>query len=353
MKKTVLGALAAGVLALIGLSGCDEDKASCRLDIQRNLDTGNFQAVINALEVPDSSCRDAYAENNYLLDLTAAYMGIAGIGVSDFIRIVLENNETEDTFQGFVSNLDARTGTGSLKPLNLAMQSLDEFRTDTVLCSNLNGYTFLQKDACMYLGVIATAKASISITSLTSDIDAWLNSDPSAENDVNGNNNPDDMDAASCAISYAINGMAVLPAYCQVASLQDPVDFSSGSSYESVRVDIVGLSATNVYYKLITYDGDASPIVTDGNCTATFEPCSVANGTDCYVCPVKRDANESEETVRDLVLDGLNGGVDTIVGVVGEDSDLSDDVEAYRNEMDTNGDGTVSDEELINYLSSN
>ncbi|HFU74045.1 MAG TPA: hypothetical protein ENK65_00670, partial [Helicobacteraceae bacterium] len=105
MKKSIFFS---AVTALFLLSGCggSSDEADCRFSTQTDLDTGNFEAVIGRLSTPNSSCRSAYANNEWQVDLAAAYMGRAGVTVSSILETIGSGNAD---FASFVAGVDAKS----------------------------------------------------------------------------------------------------------------------------------------------------------------------------------------------------------------------------------------------------
>lgn len=366
MKKQL--SVAASVLAagLLGLGGCGGSSDSCRLDVQRDLDQGNYDAVIAALEPANSSCRSEYPNNNYYLDLTAAYMGKAGVGVSDFVKIAIDSSTANDAFKTFVQGIGKKTQTSALTTLATAKGTIKSFNGDQDLnCTKAaqQNYSYLVKDACLYTGIIGTIKASVSISAMTTDVEAWIENSATGSNDVNGNGVPDDMDAASCAFDYALNGTTGSPFSCadnvNVTAPQNPVTFDNNNTYESIKLQVVGIGAyvgtNNEYFKLVTTGTGASAVVTDGNCTVAFADCPTANGTDCFACPVNRESGaDNEITLTDTIVDGLNNGIDSIAGSVDANSELSGDIEQLKKKIDTTAPcREISTQEVIEYMQDN
>lgn len=363
--------IAAAVLAvgLFGLSGCGESSDTCRFDLQRDLDDGNFDAVIAELSSPNSTCRAEYPGNNYYLDLAAAYMGKAGVSVSDFVKIAIESGSTgDDAFKSFINNIDAKTDTASLNRLASAKNSISDFNNGTDLNCSIAAqakYSYFIKDACLYKGMIGTVNASVTVSTLTTNIQAWLDENVTDKaDDVNNNDVPDDMDAASCALNYAVDKNLTCKDDMTVTVKASPVTFkdadgASVNTYESIEITVLGTQpgySNRNFNKLISGtagEDNASVAITDGNCTtAAFAECSSADGITCFVCPVNQEVNGSNITMTDTIVDGLNN-TDSILGSIDQDSDMYKDVEKIKAKIDKNGDGVITREEVVEYLQNN
>jgi len=368
VKKQLSVAAAVLAAGLLGLGGCGGSSDSCRLDVQRDMDDGNFNAVINTLEPADSSCRSEYAGNNFYLVLASAYMGKSGVAVSDFVQIAIDSGASgNDAFKAFISNVDQKTDVNSLGALSLAKASVKSFNGGVDLnCTPAAqaDYSYYKKDACMYAGMIGTVNASVTVSTLTTNVQGWIDDNATGTDDVNGNNNPDDMDAATCALNYAVDGnttcqndMTVMVKAPSVAFKDQ--DGNTVNTYESIMVTVGGTKtgqADKQFYKLISgVSGTAtgSVAITDGSCTAdAFAACSTADGTGCFACPITQELNATEITMTDTIVDGLNN-TDGILGSIDKDSDLYKAVAKLKEKIDKNKDGVITTAEVIEYLQNN
>ncbi len=350
MKKSLIGFSA---LIVMLLSGCGGEE-TCRFDMQVSLDKGEFERVVDRLE-NDASCRAEYGGDDYMVDLGVAYMGKAGLGVTDIIVAASESSESGSsaTFGTFVNTVGASRSDSALQDLDRAVTNFEGYLAGTEC--NSTTLTSGQKDVCLYQGLSDTMSAAVTFDYLTDDIDSWVEQNASAENDVNANGNPDDLDASACALQLAVldNGVC---AENVTATHESNVTFSNGRSYGFVDVDVTdGALAVERFFHLMTLVDPKSTVITEGYCTTDFVYAADINATpdtnaSLYPCPVDQSDDPANElSVADLLVSTLNDGLDTILALVGGDEQLQADITAFVTEISPD-DGNITITEILDYL---
>ena len=349
------------IVALFLLSGCGEEKTSCRFDVQQDIDQGDFDAAISKLE---SSCKDAFNENDRLYNLAAAYMGKAGYGVSEVIKVMDEadNNDSSDTFTTFAKSISKNKKSDSLDLLGKAkgyfLRSLDPSSSDTDKL--FNKYCSLASidmddprisNACFYIGFDDIIRTSVTLTYLTKDLDQALE----AIDSKNSDNVPLDMQASIDALAWATG--AQMP---NNSTITDSTVFINGIEYKHLIVDLNGSGI--LFYRLADKNAPSSTsstLVTDGYCDSngSTTACSGIENEDgsindttktCYACPIVTDGNNSS-TYADLLVETLNDGSDSILSI-SNDEDIEQSVQDFKKEITGSENGTVTIEDVIDYL---
>ncbi|MFN3739143.1 MAG: hypothetical protein ACK4TF_00525 [Thermodesulfovibrionales bacterium] len=175
------------VLILLLLNSCgdsafqfianDSSQEACQYKVSKDLDSGNYDAVIS------SSCASS-------MDKGAAYFGKAGFDVKDVINRLSE----------------AQNQNQNVEPIDLYMKALVPKVDETTLTNLDNAKTEYgnvppdspyYNDAQFYLSLVQAMKTlSLLKIVIDSDGDGQL----LTECDINGNEVPDDVDATACAL---------------------------------------------------------------------------------------------------------------------------------------------------------
>ena len=338
-----------GLVALaLTLSGCGGgDEASCRFNVQQNLDTGNFAAVISELNNPSSACLATYAASDFQIDLGAAYMGEAGLGITDIISLITTETASTDTFATLIDGVTEQKSDSALDNLGKAARAYT-LGLEGVDC-NSTSITPSQQDICLFIGLAETMRATTGISYLVDDVsllfdDANTTAQTAAQ---------EEMTAAMCALQFINQGTQCTEA--TVAATD--VDFTYSDVNNTVKTfsDItVTMTATaKVYHELgtelATMPGGTT-IVTDGYCQNDFSsPSDIWSLSSPYACPLNQDPTVEDESIVELLVDTLNGGLEAILGAI-DDPELEADVNEYLIEINTDADTTVSIEEIQDYL---
>lgn len=336
-------------LSLMALlfSGCGggSDDASCRFEVQQNLDTGNYEAVIAELSNENSECRSAYLNNEFQIDLGAAYMGEAGLSLSDIIGLIGVENGSFDTFVDGVSKKQTNTALASLGNAGAAFTAA----LNTTNCNDpFLTLSSSEKDICLYIGLTETIRATTTISYLLDDIAALFNGlDLTSQAAAK-----EEMKASMCALQFASQGTT-----CAEASsvTETPVIFtysdSSNKSFRDITVTMVA-APNNVYHRLATATGvtPGTTIVTEGYCANDFSNPSATWSTGLYACPLNKDPLQEDLNISTLLVNTLNSGLNAVSAAFSSDPVLQQDIIDYKNEINTDANDTISIDEIQAYL---
>lgn len=361
MKK--IATLSAFVAVLL-LGGCGNQDASCRIEVQKDIDQGNFDSAISKL---NGSCASAFNENDRLYNLATAYMGKAGYGVSDVIKVMVEadNNGNDSTFSTFIKSINKNKKSASLDLLQKAkeyfMQSLDPSATD--LQAIFKNYCSLSNNvddprvsnACFYVGFNEVIRTSVTVGELTKNIDQVVQAiDAGDPTQV-----PIDMKVNLDALSWTIgqpvqNGSTVIPK--NITTIKGYkylplVIVNSGKTFYRLADE----NAPNIYSSTVLTNGYCT---VDGNTTAcegienndgSIDTTKIPAGTTCYACPVLSEDNASASKVTDLLVETLNDGTDSILSI-SDDPDIAQSVKDFKKEVTGSEYGKVTAKDIIDYL---
>jgi len=362
-KKVLLSSLVAASLLL---SGCGEESTSCRIDIQNDLDTAQFDAAISSL---NGECATAFTPSDRYFNLASAYMGKAGFGAIDVVTMLLDSDQDRgDAFSAFTRSVDASKKEDSLALLNIAqeyyLRSISPETNVSMLSADICKNSDSSDDsrvvnACFYIGFNQTIQATTTISYLTEDVDALVN----AINDVNGTTTPLDMKASLDALAWA-TGSTTLPNDSAVTAKQVTI---AGQNY----THLVVLQNGETFYRLADSSAPSatsSTLLTSGYCLAdgnktACEGLALADGSidtahpnfaTCYACPLTVADTNSSQSVADLLVDTLNNGTDVLVNVT-DDEDIQQSVDDFIKDItgDQNANVSNSDitvEDIIEYL---
>jgi hypothetical protein len=346
MQKSVL--LASLIGASLVMSGCGSSSSDgeSRLETQQMLDKANYQGVIDKLE----NNLTKTAEQN--LALAAAYMGRAGLSLSDLIKVVGDSGDNDDAFGSFIGSVDSATK-DSKTPLADLNKATSYYKTivgnkcddDTVTLTDT------QKDICIYKGLSQTMGAATAMNYISEDISSVFSE--------NSNESDNKLNASTCAMQYAIDGndANIDKTICTITDNNKTLTFASEVTYKQIFVTVNGSS----YEYLLTQSTPASTAVTKGYCSLTsFKPRVEDTNSSEYeatfhVCPVTEDKNTKEITTGAVIANALNNGIDSI-GVAADD-EMKKDIDEFKKEVlassGKGADDEITEEDIIKYLNKN
>lgn len=327
-------------LALL-LSGCgSEESNSCRLDVQQNMDQGNFDAVIADLN--QTSCQEEFDGEEYRITLAAAYMNESNM---TFTSVVSDMTSLSggDAFAQFSSKI-AEKGKSKATRINLQRAQKEYLAylgdidcTDKIQTQQLS---YAQKDVCLFKSMTDTLVATLDITSLTTNVAEWF--DPTVnvtdENDRNNDQIPDDVNGNSCALKYTqanftsckenydvknkpIEGVS-LKSEGNVA-LQD-ITFNTSTTYELIETSVTDDGTnTNTYASLI-YPANATTgrykVLTQGFQTVDGSECEAYEAGTCYPSPIFNPQTNQPVSYNDSIVKNMNDGLDGTSAVTTDES---------------------------------
>ena len=343
--KIRLGIASALMLTLFGC-GSGDDAASCRFDMQQALDKGNYSVVIAELSNPGSSCYAAYSGNDWQLDLGAAYMGQAGLAISDIIALVgAEDEGGNSSFDQFIDGVSSKQTTSALDDLANANNAFTSALNGTS-CLSLN-LSNSEKDICLYQGLVSTLKATTSMSFLTDNLGILLD-DSNPDQDLE----KEKMQASMCALQKINQGTDCSAAPGAVTVGTD-VDFTYNDSSTRTFRDIQVIINGNEYHRLGTGSAvtPGTTVLTKDYCQNDFSNLSATwnVSTSPYACPLNQDPAQADQNVSTLLVETLNSGLDSLQGALGGDPDLAQDIQDYKTEIDVDSNGITIDE-IQNYL---
>lgn len=341
--------LSCGGYDSLGLSDKNSTEAK-RYEIQKALDEGNYDFVIQALE-EDPTYGGAFSEDEGRLSLAAAYVGKAGFDINGIIKNMIDaGDKGGDEFTTFVQALAESLGAKGTLYLNKAIGVYDSIATTC----NPAPAEDIKRDACFYKGVISATNAATSVATIVKDVNKWL-SPSGCGDDANGNGIGDEADATACAIEYAVNGSCSVSG-ATLTSLNPNLQFTDRQNntytFELVKIDISGGAGClnqNTFYRLITTGTPRSVAVTEGFCDTSFNPCQPLDPSNgCYPCPVVEEENALD--VVETIVNTIENSQDIITELV-QGTDVEQAVNDFINEV-CGADQQCTQEEIANYIQS-
>ena len=359
MKWIASVAFAASVL----FTGCGQDtNEACAYGVQQDLDTGNFQGVIDQLG-DGSTCGGEYTQDEASINLAAAYIGTAGLTMSNLLGSVLDSNSS-DAMTSFMTSFASAATSQGLSSLDKA-NKLYEGVFGAAACDG--NETGLSADACFYNGLVVLTQSVGTLTAVLGDSVDYLTTPPApgSIDDVNDNGTADELEVTACAIAEA---NVTAPATCATPTsiayddintsvvFTDPVSTNTVTLVERefTVTDLNGTHGNQNYTKLINTTAlIPSPVTTSGSCEIDYTPCADENLTTCFPCPVVIDGNTS--TVSSDLLDIINDptSLEALTAYLpsddnGTDANITGDlIESIEG---AGGDGVITEDELAAYL---
>jgi len=319
-------------------SACgDGSEGEAKLGIQQMLDDGDYAGVISLLESGANSTDDYLA-------LGAAYMGKAGLSLTSIISSVTSAGDSNSTFAGFASSVATKSTSTALTDLGKSTTFYQKVVSSK--CTEVNAtLSDSEKDICLFIGLVSTTKAAVTIDLISSDISTF----------GSGSNSSDDkLSASTCAMNYAFN--RTNSSDCNITESSD-VNFTViNKLYKPLLVTV---SAKQFHYLM---NDTNQTVLTKGFCLATdFSTRVDGNFTDSYACPINETPNAQESTTAGVLVDVLNNGLGAIGGAASAETQA--DIDEFKCELldgnYTNStcskslDSNVSEQSIINYLNNN
>ena len=260
-------------------------------------------------------------------------MGEAGLSVSDVIGLV---GVDTGTYQAFVNDVSAKQTSTALTSLGNAGDSYLAALGATTCADPL--LTTSEKDLCLYIGLADIMLATTTISYLVPDIAALFDA-----TNPNYAASKEEMEASSCALQFANQGTICGPA-SSVTGIDVPFTYSD-SSTRTFR-DITVTIGANVYHRLATAAAviPGTTVVTSGYCNDNFTGLSETWTSPLLACPLNQDPTQEDLSISTLLVDTLNGGLDSVSGALSADPTLQADIDTYKAEIDTDSNGIDIDE---------
>ncbi|MCP5078335.1 MAG: hypothetical protein GY951_09810 [Psychromonas sp.] len=339
------------------LNGCnDAESEVCRYYIQNDLDNSNFESAIK--RITDASCQATYPENEYLIDLSSAYLGKSGLPLPVIMRAMIEDEDAgeEISFDSFVSDISQSAAPSALSDLDTSRSSLSDYLNNNS-CKSIETPTSAQETVCLITGFIDVLKTAMAIDALTGgNVAAW------ADNE-NGDNPT--MLRSNCALEYSNDHKNDEDFSTPYSECEDGVSVDSS---EAVTFTASDGSEKNYNYLTISYAGEpeyflestthGSTIFTKKYCQIDYAVCNDIELDGCYTCPLSQDATDL--SINDYLLESLNSGFDSIESVTAssdEDNDIQESIDDFKLEIKPAGCSSVPEgedcftmDDIVDYL---
>jgi hypothetical protein len=335
MTKKLIGS---SILAIMLLSGCNSDlkEGNCSFNAQQSIDKEEYNSAINLLN--SEECKTSMPTLSLNNNLGVSYLGLAGFSIYDIIGSLIKDTNGASTSASFISDITSNKKNNTLQDLEKAIGYFSNVK-DNLNCSALD-LNNAEKDACLYIGLAETVKASVTFSYLTKDLDKFLNSD----------GNSDDMIASSCAMEYALT----TPSSCSslgtdVSSIVElpEITFANTKTYTPTNVNVNGIEYQYLISKVTTPNNS---ILTENLCDLSFNTCNSIYDNNCYACPVDQTNSTEELYSIDLIVDSINNGTDSISSVI-NDPEIEQSIIDFKNDISPNGD--ITNQDILDYLNKN
>jgi hypothetical protein len=306
----------------------DSSQEACRYEVTKNLDSGNWDAVLN------SSCADSMQKG-------AAYFGRAGFDIKDVINRLSEASEEEKDLNIYLKALVPKVTEQTLNDLSMAKSKYGKVPQEDPH----------YKDAQFYISLVDTSN-SLSLMKIVIDSDG----DGAISNcDINGNGVPDDADATACAL------MATNNLFCTYTDNNN--NEKTFATYTSSDVTIKGKNYKGLTITIPNETGTSDLACLDeGSSQKTYKKLLYCPpSTNCYLvtttsdmcdnwpCPIEQNGNP-----LDLV-SAIDQSIDGALNSLGNalPSGVQEDVTQAINEIRQNacgGDNTCTSQEISDYI---
>jgi len=338
MKKIVMASLL-GLSILVAGCGSSDSEGESRLETQQMLDNGNYIGVIAKLEDGADSTSD-------YLSLAAAYMGKAGFSLASIIGIVASSADSNNSnaFATFIENSNEQSNSQSLNDLKTAVKYYQDVLGDKCADENQT-LSSSESDICLYVGLSKITQTTVAVSYITDDV--------SVLSDNNGSSDYK-LKASTCAMQYAFDGNTTSNTSCAFGPESNVTFTQSGKTYGDINITVDGNQTFE--YLISGTTNPRSTVLTNGLCTLSDFTTRVddSNDSNYHVCPVNETNTTTETTTEETLLNGLNGGIDTVGLAVSDD--VKDDVDKFRsdvlaaNNRENDANTTVTREDIIKYL---
>lgn len=329
MQKKITAIL---LMATLIFGGCNTDETGeSNLKEQQMWDDADYDGIISSLESKNSRT----AQEN--LKLGNAYMNAANLSFTDLAIMISDTSNkassnpnaraySNESYAAFAQKIENNIKDNPLvlEYLQKAVESFSEVDDNTSLDENNVSVGTL-------IGAAQTAQAT-SAFSYLGDIAQLLNNGVDYE-----------LLASSCAIFHVYG-------FSDVQELNNPVEnclhtkiLQNTDTQNNYKEMLVTLTNGEVYKRLITSNGK-NVILTDGYLDAIGDKTSDgANGV--YTPAMVQDESL---TIQNALVMTLNEGFENILALTQED--IQDEILAFREEIDSDGDGLITAVEISAYI---
>ena len=309
------------------VTGCGADSdAACAYQAEQDLDQGNYDAVITSLE-NNATCNGALSQVDAWTNLAGAYMGKAGIRLSDLAETVIGNADA-DPMATFLATFGELATTSGLQSMSSAGDVYSYIRlAEGVTDCTATGLSATVTDSCFYEDLVNTIETVSIMSAVMGDALDFLSTPPvtGSADDVNDNAIADALEVSGCGIADAtsVDGACANPVDSSINFTTDAnVTFSDGTILRPRTFVVTDLASdsggSQSYFRMLDA---AAPVTTSGACGLDFlttTSCSADADVDmagCYPCPVIVDgaAISSTDAILTAVNDGAVEGVDATV----------------------------------------
>lgn len=283
----------------------DNSAEACRYKVSKDLDSGNWDAVIN------SPCAEP-------MDKGAAYFGKAGFDIKDVINRLSEEQGNTDAVDVYMKALVLKVDSSTLDALDNAANEYNNVQQDSPH----------YKDAQFYLSLVNAMKGlSLAKVVIDTDGDGQLSTDC----DSNNNQIPDDVDMTSCALYYTAG-----------------VSCPSGVTYYTQPVTINGKTYTGLVFTFSTCISDPynKRLISSGYVVTTSGTCQASDNS-TWPCPLEQGGQPMDlVTAIDRALQSMDQSI--VNALPGVSADVVDSIKKIRQEAC--GGDTCTSSEIADYL---
>jgi len=294
----------------------ESSQEACRYEVTRNLDSGNWDAVIS------SSCADSMQKG-------AAYLGRAGFDIKDVINRLSEAKDEENELDIYLKALVPKVTENTLTDL---LNAKNEY-------SRIPESDYHYKDAQFYISLVETSY-SLSLMKIVIDSDG--DGAISSTCDINGNGVPDDADAVSCALMASAGENC--GSWASYTATGDITFEGKNGTYRGLTITINGSSSGTcpTEYKKLLYKDDGNYWLA----TTTSETCRASDNND-WPCPVEMDNNPLDFVTA--IDDSLDKAIEFLDNALpGLDEDVTQAIREIRDKAC--GGNRCTSQEIADYI---
>ena len=292
-------------LFLIAFAGCgdsnylswlsdDDSMAACQRQVDLDLDSGNYDAVIA------SSCSN-------FMDMGAAYFGLAGFDITQVINTMIDSNESSaSALSVYTSELISNVSGQSLRYLEL---SGDNY----ALVTQANGYSEnLVRDAEFYSIALVNTVSTFSVIKAALDPDG---DGVVSECDINDNDNSDEVDVLSCSLLISSGANCASLLVSEDTATYPSLAFDGYANlYNGVVITIdavIANAACPDSYNQLLYDNGVGTSVAVSSSDVCIDPAYPAMQ---WMCPFE-DAAAEPSSFLDVFNEAIVNSVDLLAGL--------------------------------------
>jgi len=326
IKKIVTTSL---VVSALLLSACGSSgEVESILQTQQMLDNRNYDGVIAKLENNTTTLSEGDS-----IALASAYMGKAGFSLSAVIGIVTTNaNGVGDAFTAFIKDAIKNSSEKAIAELEQAKVYYTSVIQDKCLDDRVVLST-PESDLCLYSGLANLAQTTVSIGSLTDNIESL------------GKSANDKLKASVCAMQYAYDGTS---GECVISQNSDVTFSQSLKTYKSIDVTYNG----NSFEYLLTKTAPSSTVITKGFCPnddfskRVLTKLSAGYEVSYHSCPITETPEVEDITTQKVIVDAINNST-VLISAIGID-DIKTDIDSFKQEiLNANGRGNDNNKTLV------